>query len=358
VCVRSPNVMNKLKFVAASRCIVFSIFLVSLLHVFTVQAVQAQTAWRYANPRPYWGALEMRIEKLSTYPPISILTRPEVLAGYLYLNDYVRNRSVAQVDSFFVGITYSDTLRAFAKYLYIIDDEDPLRFSQWLTTDPSPGYYKCTPAHMRFALESAIERTFPDTLTTSFLVTSDIIARVKIIRTTDVFDSAAARTKRAVRVDAIITDVIKGKHVPTCLNIFSTTKSRTSTQPVGTVGVDTAITGKCLQFEYRLDWSRIKTHGSDVWSNDSLMVSPSGKEWVQKDSEYVVFLRFSDLGEDSTYNYRGLRSNWGYTRSGGIFPIRDGKIYDPQNQMRFGTNAPATLWINAIRSKIYSITNP
>ncbi len=47
---------------------------------------------------------------------------------------------------------------------------------------------------MRFALEGAIERVFPDTLTTSFLVTSNIIARVKVFSTTDVFDSAAART--------------------------------------------------------------------------------------------------------------------------------------------------------------------
>ncbi len=190
-----------------------------------------------------------------------------------------------------------------------------------------------------------------DSNRTLFLHRAAIIADVRILDTSQFLTKDASFPKLVV-VTAIILDGMKGKYVPRCPSVrkayakeYPDDYYRTSADTI------LALPGTTFQFEYRPHWFRgIVT---DVMMGPQLTYS-SG-DWIKKDSEYVVFLDFVGVTSDGTNLYYALQPEWGSFGSvDGLYPVRDGLVYDPNDDFGLGAFKGLALpeWKSRLRARI------
>jgi hypothetical protein len=98
-----------------------------------------------------------------------------------------------------------------------------------------------------------------------------------------------------------------------------------------------------------------------MYADDSTFVDIHGNRWIKPNAEYTVFLSFSGVhGWNYDYNYCYLRPRefLPVTKVGGMFPIYNGVVFDPNNDFGFGTDLTSTQFKTALRQKINQLLNP
>ncbi len=308
----------------------------------------------------YTGPLEFSYPKMSYFPPLSMGMPFDVLIGYVYLDSIFRTVPISVMDSA-IGdyrvpnsgaIGYSDTLRKLAKYLYEIDDYDPIRFSQYTHLNaPGTRYPSGGPLYVSKNIFGAITSKFPDTMRTALLCMSDYIAHVKVTGLLNMLDpDSLIPARSAVKVTCNVLDLIKGQVIPGCIpdTLYSSRKAKSATL-FGSPS--------CLQFEYRLDWPRIN-HGDLTTNEDSTYVI-NGHPWIQADSEYIVYLSIQSLGYDSISSYCTIKPRiTTESKMGSMYPVVGGIVLDPYDEMGFGMGLTADDYKSKLRARIYSLLHP
>ncbi len=334
---------------------------------------------QHSNPnapykRPPWdGALEIRFPRPAICPPLSLGMPLDVMLGYIAGDSLARTMSLATTDTLARSMHYSDTLRQAMKYMYLMDDYDPVRFFQWsgwATTQIL--HYRSSPDCLCDALVYRARVDCPDTQRTAVLGAADIIAYVHVNATQTKIDTNAAHAIHATLVSCTILDTIKGRRIPNCWSNDARSKLRspgtTGAVPVARVeGSQPSLPGACLQFEISPEWSRVGSSHRPGWPGMSFSINDStvgggfaGRPgpWVQPDVDYIVLLRFQGLGGDSLFQYASVFPIQWFGNACCMYPVLDGAVYDPYDDFGFGPNRTPAQFIAALRSRIYSITHP
>jgi hypothetical protein len=326
-----------------------------LLLLFGITALKAQPA----SPRSD-GALLQRFAFPAFTPPLTSDMPYDVMIGYIVGDSVARGLYLAKQESVFRNLTPADTLKYALKYMYEMVDFDPIRFFLWGSYRPVSITYLSPPSILRTRLVERAKKTLTDSMRTAVLCGSDIIAHIKVNATQGKIDTLAAHAKHAVLVTSTIVDPIKGQRIPNCW-IDSRTKGDKGRSIASTIvnaeGAQPAVPGACLQFEYRLEWSRLN-HSMARTSLDSTLVDRDGKQWIQSGGEYIVLLELVALGRDNAYSYAALSPEAWFGTVCSIYPVVDGKVYDPYNDFGFGANLTVEQFKGSLRNKIYSITHP
>jgi hypothetical protein len=312
--------------------------------VFTGRAAHAQGH----PPREFGGPLWFSFPVLTTYPPFQTDMPYSILLAYVGYDSLARHADKDSVQRMLKNLTYSDTAKYAAKFLFEIVDYNPVKFFQWAYTSPESGMYKNSPANLRKRFVARVDSIAPATLNTIPLLMADYIAEVKVTNTESSVDSTASLARSAELVTSYVVDTIKGHRTPFCMNEqFKSNNDRRSQSAYGA----------CLQFDYRLEWRRMN-HASTFTNEDSTLVDADGKPWVKQGGEYIVFLSFANLQRDSERNYATLTPVVGWGTSVCMYPIIDGYVYDPYNDFGYGTNLTVDQFKTALRNNIYSLTHP
>jgi hypothetical protein len=313
------------------------------------------------SPSPYVdGALIQSFPLPTVTPPLTSDMPFDVMIGYIIGDSAARSLSIEQRGRLLFTMTYSDTLRYVLKYLWKMVDYDPVRFYQWGSYRPTSNYYPSPPAVLHSMLLERAEKVYPDAKRTVMLSTASVIVHVRVNSTQDKIDTKAVHAKHAVLVTTTVVEPIKGQRIPKCW-IDSRTKGESNrsiaTALATSVGDQPATPGACLQFEYRLEWTRLN-HSMATTNLDSTLVDSDGKQWVQPNTEYIVFLDFTGLGRDASFDYAVLTPAAWFGTTCSMYPIKDGKVYDPYDDFGFGTGLTPEQFKAALHAKINSITNP
>ena len=342
--------------------------ILSLIAVLIMLSLQdpsiAQSGGASRNRIKYDGALEYHFNLMQSMPTIPLGAPPDVTAGYLYLQYLAENYSTHSIDSAFSRMTYSDTLKTLVKYIYELDDYDPVTFHRFLYSHIPSVLRK--PAYIsEVALQHQARILYPDSERTQFLTWTDVIAHVTVTGTMHHYDTAVQFSHHRVLVNAQILDLVKGQTVPSCLfwELITHSKRQTpleddSTEvlegPSGPVPSDS---GACVQWEYGADGlMRGDPHG-DLHTHELHIVNADGSDWVQTGKEYIVFLRLNDYGYDTATDFCTIW-NSSYGAYAGMYPVVSGQVQDPYDDFGFGPNLPVADFMTALRNKVYSIEHP
>ncbi|MDP4198272.1 MAG: hypothetical protein Q8922_05145 [Bacteroidota bacterium] len=321
-------------------------FILTILLAGCFNTVNAQWTYRRAV---YTGPLMFSYPVLTSYPPLSTGMPLEVLIGYIYFDSLSRTMPLARIDSFFNALGYSDTLKYALKFAYEIDDYDPVSFSQYVNNQEQYPRHRANLARVLQFLFRSISKTYPDSLkSTLLLYNADYIAHIRVNWTNSVIDTALPVFQNGIAADCSLIDGIKGQRYPPCV--------LSSLHAAGTGSNKALSTDTCVEFTYRPDWPRFaNVHSIDA--TDSTLIL-QGHQWVEADSEYIVFLQLLDLGRDTSLNYSTLEPLPTKNTMAGMYPIRGGIVFDPNNDFGFGSGLTADQFKTKLRQKINSIKNP
>jgi hypothetical protein len=313
----------------------------------------------------YDGAIEYRFDLMQTAPFIPLSAPPDVLAGYMYFQYLATNYDTRTIDSAFSLLSYSDTLKALVKYLYQLDDFDAVLYHRFIYSR-THGVFKSMPAHLtEIQLYPQVDKLYPDTLRTAMLLRSDIIARVRVNSRRLKVDTLSRVCRHDLLVNATIIDPVKGRKIPTCLTDPLRAQAK-HTQPLEDdstwvlAGYSTGIladSGGCLQWEYSPEGLMgVERHGHTLYGGSNI-VNSDGSDWIQPDSEYVVFLHLVDYGYDTANDYCTVW-NLPYGSVAGMYKVSSGIVQDPKDDFGFGANQGVADFVAGLRRRIYEIKHP
>ncbi|HET6402190.1 MAG TPA: hypothetical protein VFH95_12445 [Candidatus Kapabacteria bacterium] len=292
--------------------------------------------------------LQIAAPVIQSFPPLNSGMPLNVMEGYIYYDSICRNASWQSVDSFANQLTYSDTLANALKYLYVMDDYDPVTFSQWLRVTPSITHYKTAPGFLYTQLLGKAASTVPDTLRTAMLSGADYIAHVKITSLQNFADTALPAFQDEVIVSCQVLDTLKGKIYPPCPEMITSREK----------GMHAASLPDCLQFYYSPSAPRKALTGDVLTGWEPRLKDSLGNPWITADQEYIVFLTIRSLGNDTSNFYMTVHSAKFNSSVSGMYPIVDGVVQDQNDDFGFGANLPLADFIAALRNRIYTLTHP
>ena len=176
----------------------------------------------------YGGALLYSMSRQTSVPPLYVGQPSQVMMAYLWLDDLMRLDPEYRIEAYIKSLSWNDTAKTIASYLYQIQDDNPLSYYDWDGTGIYPHPYKGAPGRAELAFITHAWQS-GGTIPGVFL-TSEIIADVIVSDTVCNKDVFAHSAKDAVLVNCVINDEIKGKFVPSCPSYPSTRKKGASPQ--------------------------------------------------------------------------------------------------------------------------------
>jgi hypothetical protein len=309
--------------------IIFPVLLLSVF--FAASTARAQTP-------NYYGALLYSIPLDTSAPPLYPGQPPQVTTAYLWLDDLMRLEPEY--------VIANDTGQTIASNLYQIQDDNPLSYYNWNDYGKKPYPYQADPGQAEYAFIKQMSHMGGQC--NRILLTSEIIADVMVSDTVCGTDPTANVAKDRVLVNCVINDEIKGKWVPACPE--SPRADKKSASPLGAttsatlaLPADTASAGTCLQFEYSPEW---------------VQANPSVGWWIHPGQEYIVFLNFMGIGNNSANYYF---TTWPLSGGSchGMYPVVGGIVQDPNDDLKLGgANLPVAAWKAALRAKINALIHP
>lgn len=303
-----------------------------------------------------YEGLTFSAEKLPYVPPMDTDMPLDAMIGYIAADSARHNATYDEMIDFLERQTYNDTIKYIMRYYYQMVDWNPINFHLYRDYGDSQS---CHLLRMEDEVEKKIlelDTTYGNVL----LVHSDIIAHVRVVDTIRHYDSSAGIYNRAMIVTSEILDTMKGRVIPSCNNYNQyINKNRKDKQ--------FSIPNECLQFEYALDWPRGEADVDGVYIGEDgypwtglypKLIDSTGTPWIKKNKEYIVFLVMVTVcfDRDNETHYYTLFAAGEGSMTYGMYPIIDGKVYDPENEFGFGNNLTVEEFKNALNNRIQEIT--
>ena len=295
-----------------------------------------------------YPGLVFRTEKISQFPPYSMHMPYEVLIGYIALDTVCYNVWWNELEDFINRQTYNDTLRYMMKHYYYTLDYDPILFEKTIWYQDST--FKTPPQVFPDLIYNQANKVSDHPFLDYALLRSSYIMHVLVndtlnITNTNEEDNSAGRF--IVIVTTQIVDTIKGKIIPECIpRVGHTFNNGRKEIP----RIQIAEPGDCFQFHYCPEWQRGGPLGPSLHDDNGL-------PWIKTGQEYIVFLDIGERCLDSNYVNYQVRSTGHDSYTFLMYPIIDGKVYDPQNEFGFGTSLTPDEFKNALRQRISEIKN-
>src|ERR1700691_4993770 len=97
------------------------------------------------------GALIYSETRVTSVPPLYIGQPPAVTSAYLWLDDLMRLDKTYQILAYINTLSWNDTAKTIASYLYQIQDDNPLTYYNWDDAGIYPHPYKANNGQAEFA---------------------------------------------------------------------------------------------------------------------------------------------------------------------------------------------------------------
>ncbi len=282
-------------------------------------------------------------------PPLSPSMPYNVLLGYLVADSVFKQFDRKQMTEFMRRQTDNDTLKYMKKFMYLIEDYNPIDFYLYLSHEKST--YKLFTDNAEQLIYSQLTKMSNQPFIDYILSASFFIAHVNIIDTIRRVQVTDVDSNMEIAIaECQIIDTIKGKVIPEChdLNIIGHDIKNINKNKI--LSYQPALPGSCLQFQYTIQWHRGAPYGP-------YLMDSTGKQLTKKNMEYIVFLRPRLICWDSTstYYYFTPVNTGSITYS--MYPIINGIVQDPNNDFGFGTGLTVSEFITNLRNKINTIIN-
>jgi hypothetical protein len=300
---------------------------------------------------PDYNDLTYRFEHLPYTPYLTDDMPEDVKTGYIML-DIVR-KDFQDVRFFNIEIRQYeyDIIRYIMKYLYKVVDYNPILYG--LTS-----YY--ISAHtIMYQIQNTATAHSTKPYLEKLLLESSIIAHVFVEDTLNIIETGYEYTSSIVTCS--ILDTIKGRVLPKA-KVISINPLENPTNE------SDSLPSNYLQFSYRLEWGRVPEN--EVIADDvvhtildedgkilypPMMMDSTGSGWVKKGKEYIVFLDFDSICEDSNYSYLTLTPRVMPSATCNVYPIENGFVSDPVNELGFGESVEVNLFKNLLKQRINEI---
>lgn len=311
---------------------------------------------------PEYNELTFKYEHLPYTPYLTTDMPYDVLIGYIALDSVRKNIREADLLTFLSRQSYNDTLRYIMKYLYKMVDYNPILFA--LTTSHWHERGSILLSDFIYHVQNSVFAFSTNPYLDKLLLKSGIIAHILVEDTLNVIDSSSQYSTVSIVTCAIL-DTIKGKVMPEAkvinINPFSL---ETSTNE----SVD--LPDNYLQFSYCLEWGRVQLNqvssddvGYTLIDDDGNVIYPprmmdsTGSGWVKKGKEYIVFLDFHLICKDINYSYLTQFPFLMYSATCNVYPIENGFVIDPVNEIGFGESVEVNNFKNLLKQRINTIIN-
>jgi len=301
---------------------------------------------QYRGPQDFHGIVKLAIPFPQVYPPINTGMPYNVMLGYIYYDSLVRYFNVhnnLRTDSLAMTIG-PDTIRKALKYAYEMIDYDPIAWLQFQELFPRTSQHSSTPPSELFdVLIHRASQVIPDKAVSAGLTNVDAILQVTVTDTSSVVDTMERdpRMGTCEGVRASIDDVIKGQNLTGCNDTQYRAKQK---------GVSALSTPSCIALQYQLYWLSNIQETFGIWNSNR-------PPWMTPGNDYIVFLKYIALGQDTVSAYASLSPGGIYSTMCCMYPIRDGIVYDPNNDFGIGTNLSVADFKSRLRAKIQTITS-
>ena len=214
----------------------------------------------------------------------------DVMISYIVIDSIRKGKTPDEIESYLSTLNYSnDTLRRLMKYLYTSVDFDPIRYERYMGASTLSPYI--TLSRITSDIATRMKTISPYPALDYTLLSSSYIAHVKVTNTFDKRKNFGNKTFWVMlrEVTSDVKEIIKGKILPSC-----------NTQTLSWNNDKPLTTNSCLQFNYGLqDLQIISLYGACdlIDTLPASSVNPSFK--VEKNNEYIVFLRTNTICDDS-----------------------------------------------------------
>ncbi|MFN8368044.1 MAG: hypothetical protein U0Y96_12495 [Candidatus Kapaibacterium sp.] len=239
--------------------------------------------------------------------------------------------------------TLNDTLRYAAKYLYELTDYNPFMMKYNLRL----GVYKrwsIAPWRVRELLINKYASISDNGTLDRVLLYSEYVLLFTVTDTLRTFDSSNAVVPNGITVTCTIDDVIKGRYIPQCYDLYQTPL-------ILNVSNQNSTATSCFQFDYKLEMPLSSPHGADVIMCRPCAVDSLNQPYVKKGTQYVGIFQVYILCSDSNYQYYVI-SPLKTGMQPYLFPVENGMINDSINEFQLGTTNTAQEFIQKLRSRI------
>lgn len=305
----------------------------------------------------YYG-LTFNYSHLKQSPSLSSDMPYDVIFGYIALDSIRQNLSESEVSTFLNRQTYNDTLRYLMKYLYKIVDYNPILFA--LTTSHWYDHGAVLLNTVIGNIHNSVYVLSPYPYLDKLLLKSAAIVHVRAEDTLRMNDSNSQYPTVSI-VTCSVRDTIKGKVLPKAKYIYPE-NSRNSLKS------SVSFPDNYMQFSYRHEWGRVSQKdgisndiGATIVDDEGKVIYPLrmmdslGGGWVKKDKEYIVFLDFHLICKDEDKAYFSFFPFLMYSAVCNVYPIEDGFVIDPENELGFGKSVEVGKFKDLIRRRIVEI---
>jgi hypothetical protein len=290
----------------------------------------------------------------SPEPPMSA----EVQTAYVAIGDMHRTANYDSAWRYFNGLsTISDSLRTLMRIFYVAQDHDPFLFRRVMSV-PGPPNKRSLPS---FGFERVLETVAsasPEAALDYQLMRSSLILHIRCesIGHDTVFDGVGGLDNPlfVTTVHALIVDPVKGRQVPPCPASSGIDGERRSrplpalmrlasyhAEQADSLVTVAATPGGCVDFHY-----------AGIWG----IHDPYDDPWIKPGREYVVFLHVILLCRDAYGDFVNLRPAGGTSRTFRLFPVDQGVVQMPDDELEIGAEAmPVAEFKEILRTRIEEI---
>lgn len=294
---------------------------------------------------------------IRSIPPLNTGMPAIILLSYIGTDSLLRFTTQTQLDSMILATgTLNDTIRNAAKYMYLMNNYDPVLFNQYAgevainNVSLSGGRYKSSLYNLKTNVSAFIAGSVVDSLRHRLfsMLFADYIIRVRILDVDSIVDkrritSVEPSTTKRYTVCATILDKIKGQVIPagSCIS-EETIISTISSQPT-------------VSFQYlrSMYWNHNPDANGFRIQNDTALTDANGRLQLEVGQECVVFLNLQNQLYDYENDYFDLDVQ--PICSNGILPIDGGNVRDINQFWSATVSQPYSAWRNSVISLVAQI---
>ncbi len=302
---------------------------------------------------PHNYSLIYKYPRLATHPPLSTDMPLNVLIGYIGFDSIARQSNVGALCQAVVNMPYNDTVRQALKFLYEMQNYNPVLFARYSNDSYSGQNISVADALSECIAQNLIDKS-PMPYSDYAISFSSFIGHIRVADTFIICDSASSMPfpfNMAHIVNAEVIDVIKGNVMPECNDYYPSSENTKFIH--NTNGTQSVASGACIQFSYRDHWNYPEANGIN-----SAFIDSNGGRIISANRDYIVFLIMRSICKDDSHIYFDI-SPCGFSRSFGVYPIDNtGHIVDKDNEFGFGIGLTVEQFKAALHQRIYKLTHP
>ncbi|MDX9790572.1 MAG: hypothetical protein WC313_05555 [Candidatus Kapaibacterium sp.] len=284
------------------------------------------------------GGTVYGVPQLHEIPKLNTGMPYDVLISYIALDSIAYNATYNQIYEFLARQTsMNDTMRTIMKYYYNLLDHDPILYYQ-------TEQYHDTEINVEVGTIESLYLDRLKKLSSNYhldlsLLYNRYIAHVRVRDTLHFLDTNGTSPGPGIKVivsNSTVLDLIKGQRLPECLpNNYPKTDEIMENED-------------CFTFVYAPKWGR------DIGGMRYPLLDENKQDWIKPGYEYIVFMSILNSCYENNTDYFYLRPTGSTTNSAVcmMFPVKNGMVYDPENEFGFGTNLDVITWKNMLRARI------